>query len=239
MTIPKIIHYCWFGNNPLSSEARKCKESWERFFPDYEIREWNEENFDVFSIPYAAEAYEAKKYAFVSDYARFKVLYDYGGIYFDTDVEVIKSMDKILRKGPFLGVENENGDVNPGLGLCGYANMDFFNDMIEVYSSLHFVNKDGTYNKKTIVDYTTEVLLKKGLMRTNEIQYIAEMNIYPVDYFCPISTSDGLIRLTENTVSIHHFAQSWQPAYRRLARDLILQIGGVKLKRLLKMIFRL
>ena len=103
--IPKIIHYCWFGRNPLPESAQKCIASWKKFLPDYEIKEWNEDNFDVNIIPYTKEAYEAKKYAFVSDYARFWILYKYGGLYFDTDVEVIKPMDDIIERGPFMGIE--------------------------------------------------------------------------------------------------------------------------------------
>ena len=105
--IPKLIHYCWFGRNPLPKSAIKCIESWKKFLPDYEIKEWNENNFDVNIIPYTKEAYECKKYAFVSDYARFWILYKYGGLYFDTDVEVIKSMDDIIERGPFMGIEVE------------------------------------------------------------------------------------------------------------------------------------
>ena len=104
--IPKTIHYCWFGGNPLPEMAIKCIESWKKFLPDYEIKQWDESNFDVNMIPYAAEAYKAKKYAFVSDFARFWILYNYGGLYFDTDVEVIKPMDNIIAKGPFMVCEN-------------------------------------------------------------------------------------------------------------------------------------
>ena len=121
--IPKIIHYCWFGRNPLPESAQKCIASWRKFFPDYEIVEWNEDNFDVRSIPYTAQAYDAKKYAFVSDYARFKILYEHGGIYFDTDVEVIRPFDDILARGAFMGyeIDPKEGDITgyvaPGLGL--------------------------------------------------------------------------------------------------------------------------
>ncbi|WP_394811651.1 glycosyltransferase family 32 protein [Phocaeicola vulgatus] len=124
--IPKVIHYCWFGRNSLPPLAVKCLESWKRFFPDYEIKEWNEDNFDVNIISYTAEAYRVKKYAFVSDYARFWILYHYGGLYFDTDVEVIKSMDDIIAKGSFMGCEKDADKegatalaVAPGLGLYG------------------------------------------------------------------------------------------------------------------------
>ena len=123
--IPKIIHYCWFGRNPLPELARKCIASWRKYLPDYEIKEWNEDNFDVNIIPYTAEAYAQKKYAFVSDYARFWILYRYGGIYFDTDVEVIRPLDDIIARGCFMGFETDpapkqsgvDACVNPGLGL--------------------------------------------------------------------------------------------------------------------------
>ena len=121
--IPKVIHYCWFGRNPLPESAKKCINSWRKYLPDYEIKEWNEDNFDVNIIPYTREAYEVKKYAFVSDYARFWILYHHGGLYFDTDVEVIKPLDDIIDRGPFMGVEvgaTSGGApplVAPGLGL--------------------------------------------------------------------------------------------------------------------------
>ena len=113
--IPKIIHYCWFGRNPLPPLALECIASWRKFLPDYEIKEWNEDNFDVNSIPYTAEAYRQKKYAYVSDYARFCILYQYGGIYFDTDVEVIKPLNDIIAKGNFMGFEQDpDGENTPG-----------------------------------------------------------------------------------------------------------------------------
>ena len=124
--IPKIIHYCWFGRNPLPELAQKCIASWKKYLPDYEIKEWNEDNFDVNIIPYTAEAYAQKKYAFVSDYARFWIQHKYGGIYFDTDVEVIRPIDDIIARGNFMGFETDpnsekgdasNASVNPGLGL--------------------------------------------------------------------------------------------------------------------------
>src|SRR5215510_15199585 len=113
--IPKIIHYCWFGGNPLSELALKCIASWKKYFPNYEIKEWNESNYDVHKIPYTSEAYNAKKYAFVSDYARFDILYQYGGIYFDVDVEVIKQFGDILNDTGFMGMETLSG-CNAGLG---------------------------------------------------------------------------------------------------------------------------
>ncbi len=151
--IPKVIHYCWFGRNPLPSLAIKCIESWRKYLPDYEIKEWNEDNFDVNIIPYTQEAYQVGKYAFVSDYARFWILYKYGGLYFDTDVEVIKPMDDIIARGPFMGCEKDVSDtsvasVAPGLGLGVNPGLGLYKEILEMYSKLSFVNKDGTYNQK-------------------------------------------------------------------------------------------
>lgn len=211
--IPKVIHYCWFGRNPLPPLAIKCIESWKKFLPDYEMKEWNEDNFDVNMIPYTKEAYEVKKYAFVSDYARFWILYHYGGLYFDTDVEVIKNMDDIIARGPFMGCEGEASDtsvasVAPGLGLGVNPGLPFYNEMLELYSTLYFVNPNGSYNQKTIVAYTTEMLCNYGLKNTNELQKCAGMWIYPKDYFNPMM-DNGLINMQENTCCIHHYAASW------------------------------
>ena len=136
--IPKVIHYCWFGGNPLPEFAIKCIDSWRKYMPDYEIKEWNESNFDVNIIPYTKEAYEAKKYAFVSDYARFWILYHYGGVYFDTDVEVIRPLDEIIERGAFMGCEIDGQDphygdiaVNPGLGLAVKAGHQVYKAILE------------------------------------------------------------------------------------------------------------
>ena len=184
--IPKIIHYCWFGRNPLPESAVKCINSWKKFFPDYEIKEWNEDNFDVNIIPYTREAYEAKKYAFVSDYARMWILYHYGGLYFDTDVEVIKSMDDIVARGPFMGIEVEaKGDeyplVAPGLGLGAEPMMDLYRNIMDYYAPLHFVCEDGSFNQVTVVKHVTNVLVEHGLKQTNELQQVAGVWIYPRD----------------------------------------------------------
>lgn len=212
--IPKVIHYCWFGRKPLPQLAIKCIESWKKYLPDYKIKEWNEDNFDVNMIPYTKEAYEAKKYAFVSDYARFWILYNYGGLYFDTDVEVIKPMDDIIARGPFMGCENEANDRNaarvaPGLGLGVPQKFSLYKEMLDLYAPLHFVNLDGSYNQKTVVTYTTQILCNYGFMNINEIQECAGVWIYPKEYFCPISNEGYELKLTDNTVSIHHFAGSW------------------------------
>ena len=222
--IPKIIHYCWFGRNPLPKSALKCIDSWKKFFPDYEIKEWNEDNFDVNVIPYTKEAYEAKKYAFVSDYARFWILYHHGGIYFDTDVKVIKPFDEIISRGAFMGREagaylknicsNYQGKglaVAPGLGLGVNPGHPLYKEFLNLYDKLAFKNNDGSLNVKTIVSYTSEILVKHGLGDdNNEPQNIDGIWIYPADVFCPMDHTQGCkLNITSNTVSIHLYDASW------------------------------
>ena len=212
--IPKIIHYCWFGRLPLPELAKRCIKSWQIFLPEYEIKEWNEDNFDVNIIPYTAEAYTAKKYAFVSDYARFWILYHYGGLYFDTDVEVIKPIDDIIARGAFMGSETSVTKVGvmrvaPGLGLSAVPGMSLYKELLDFYSHIHFVNVNGSYNLETIVTYTTNILLNYGLKNIDQIQECATVWIYPKDYFCPIDYDTKKIDITNNTRTIHHYASSW------------------------------
>lgn len=214
--IPKTIHYCWFGRNPLPESARKCIASWRKFFPDYEIIEWNEDNFDVHAIPYTSQAYEARKYAFVSDYARFKILYEHGGIYFDTDVEVIRPFDDILARGAFMGfeIDPKTGDtsagcVAPGLGLGVNPGLGLYKKLLQLYSTLQFINPDGSYNQKTIVRYTTELLSTSGLQNIAGIQEVEGIVIYPKEYFNPLDDSTGRLKITQNTHSIHWYSKTW------------------------------
>ena len=226
--IPKIIHYCWFGRNPLPKSAVKCINSWRKFFPDYEIKEWNEDNFDVNCIPYTAEAYQARKYAFVSDYARFWILYHFGGIYFDTDVEVIKSMDDILERGPFMGIEVLGIDifesyplVNPGLGISAESGLIFYKRMLDYYKSIHFSSEAGVMIGGTVVKHTTRLLIDCGLMPGDVFQHIEGISIFPSDYFNPFDDLTGKLNITNNTRSIHWYAATWQkrdPIIRWLSR---------------------
>ena len=209
--IPKTIHYCWFGHNPLPPLAVKCIESWRKFLPDYEIKEWNEDNFDVNIIPYTAEAYKAKKYAFVSDYARFWILYHYGGLYFDTDVEVIRPLDDIIARGPFMGCETDTKPgVNPGLGLGVNPGLGLYQEMLVYYEKLHYLSSDDSIvEQQTIVHHTTALLRQHGLSDVAGIQQVAGVYIYPHEYFCPIDTVTKHLTITAHTRTIHHYAASW------------------------------
>ena len=214
--IPKKIHYCWFGRNPLPESAQKCIASWRKYLPDYEIIEWNEDNFNVNSIPYTAQAYAARKYAFVSDYARFKILYEHGGLYFDTDVEVIRPMDDIIARGPFMGFEiapsckKPLGAVNPGVGIGAEKRMNLYKSILNYYSQLSFIQADGSYNlTDAVVNITTRELVKVGLQNIPGIQKVAGIMIYPDDYFNPFDDATGQLNKTENTYTIHWFSKTW------------------------------
>ncbi len=211
--IPKIIHYCWFGGNPFSELEKKCIDSWKKYMPDYEIKEWNESNFDIECCEYVKEAYQAKKWAFVSDYARYKILYECGGIYLDTDVELLKPLTDIVACGNYMGCENYDEfemKVNPGLGCAAVARHPFYKEIIDDYEKSHFIKDDGTFDLDcTIVKRTTDLLKKHGLVDTMEIQNIDDIYIYPSEYFSPKGNTDGKLRLTDNSYSIHHYKASW------------------------------
>lgn len=216
--IPKIIHYCWFGGNPLPESAKKCIASWRKYLPDYEIKEWNESNFDVNIIPYTAEAYKVKKYAFVSDYARFWILYKYGGLYFDTDVEVIKNMDDIIAKGPFMGCEageEKTGTMTmelgiaPGLGIGANQGLKLYRQVLDWYEEHHFTTWLGV-TQKTVVNIVSEIFAAKKIESiSNGIYKVCGIYIYPSDYFCPLNYFTHEMRITDNTRSIHHYTATW------------------------------
>lgn len=217
--IPRIIHYCWFGGNPLPKSAIKCINSWKRHFPDYEIKEWNESNFDVNLMTFTTEAYKDRKYAFVSDVARFWILYHEGGLYFDTDVEVLKSFDDILEQGAFLGVETpavegrKHPTVNPGLGLGADAGNSVLKEVLEYYETLHYCDQDGLKIDGTVVTHTTEVMKRLGMQMSNQIQHISDITVYPRDYFNPLEDATGVLTKTENTHSIHWYSKTWVDNY--------------------------
>ena len=219
--IPKIIHYCWFGGNPLPDEARKCIESWRKCCPNYEIKEWNEDNFNFDSCDYAKEAYQKEKWAFVSDYARFKILYEEGGLYFDTDVEVIKPIEDIVQKGPFMGCEQ--GDslyVAPGLGLAANPGLGLYKDILDYYNNEHFVNEDGSINTTTVVQRITDLLKDRGFKGTGEIECIDGVYIYPPDFFSPMNYWTGEIKISDQTRSIHHYSMSWKSEYEKELKEI-------------------
>ncbi|SCA91292.1 putative Glycosyltransferase, DXD sugar-binding motif / GT32 [Pseudolactococcus piscium] len=201
--IPKVIHYCWFGGNVLPDSALKCIESWQKFCPDYEIKEWNEKNYDVNKIQYVKEAYQEKKYAFVTDVARLDIVLQEGGIYLDTDVEIVKSLDELLVHEAYMGMETV-GRVNTGLGFGAKKHNQQIKANLELYTDAKFGDM------MTCVTYTTNMLLRLGLKKNNEVQEINGLVILPTDYLCPLSFETSNLDITENTYSIHHYDMSWK-----------------------------
>lgn len=211
--IPKVIHYCWFGGGPKPEMMKRCIDSWKKYCPDYEIVEWNERNYDLSANLYIQQSYAAKRWAFVTDYVRLDIIYRHGGIYLDTDVEVIRSLDPLLEHRAFAGLENVSGkelSVNTGLGFGAEAGNEIIKDWRDMYDELSFLNLDGSADLLTTPARTTAYLNKLGFCQENRIQLINDMVIYPTEYFSPKQYGTGDILATENTYSIHHYADSWK-----------------------------
>lgn len=207
--IPKIIHYVWVGGKPLTPLAERCIESWKKFCPDYEIKRWDETNFDINENAYCKEAYESKKWAFVSDYIRLKVLYEYGGVYMDTDVEVIKPIDTFLKHPAFSGYENDN-HIPTGIMAAEKGNV-WIKKNLDYYKDKHFILKNNKLDLTTNVVIIT-CLTKKmypEVVFNGKYTELDSVVFYPKDFFCPISASTKKCVLTKNTHTIHHFSGSW------------------------------
>lgn len=206
--IPKIIHYCWFGGNPIPKHYKKWMESWQKYNPDYEIKEWNESNYDVTKNLYMYQAYEKKKWGFVPDYARLDIIYKHGGIYLDTDVEIVKSFDDMLYQKGFAGFESEKF-VALGLGFGAIPGLPIIKEMLDYYEDKAFVNEDGTLNLIASPHMQTDVLAEYGLIKNGEYQTVANMTIFPEKVFCGKSERLRRIRCNKYTHSIHHYDGSW------------------------------
>ena len=208
--IPKIIHYCWFGRGEKPELAKRCIASWKKFCPDFEICEWNEDNCDYLAMPFMAEAYAAKKYAFVSDVMRLAVLEQYGGVYFDTDVEVVRDISPLLNDEGFIGFEN-NRFVNSGQVMAAVPHQPVVQAMIEEYKKMHFTNADGSLNAVGCPHLNSDVMERFGLARSGQEQLVAGIHVYPADWFNPLDSVTGKLTKTENTYSIHWYSMSWLP----------------------------
>lgn len=207
--IPKIIHYVWVGGKPLTPLAEKCIESWKKFCPDYEIKRWDETNFDINENAYCKEAFDSKKWAFVSDYIRLKVLYEYGGIYMDTDVEVTKPLDKFLTHKAFSGYESDN-HISTGIIASEKGNV-WTKKNLDYYTDKHFISKDNKLDLTTNVLTITSITKKMypDVVLNGKYTELNDVVFYPKDYFCPISLETRDCEITKNTHTIHHFCGSW------------------------------
>ncbi|WP_229105293.1 glycosyltransferase family 32 protein [Longibaculum muris] len=207
--IPKKIHYCWFGGNPLSELAEKCIQSWKKMCPDYEIIEWNEKNYDINKSIYIQEAYKEKKWAFVSDYARLDIIYNQGGFYLDTDVELLKSLDCFYDFDCVLAQET-SGYIATGLGFGAIPKHDAIKAMLQEYDKVRFIISEGLYDNLPCPQRNTLPFKKNGYIPfENNVQTILGATIFPPEYFCPLNYETDEMNITKNTVSIHHYNASW------------------------------
>ena len=224
MSIPKVIHYCWFGRGEMPKLAQKCIKSWKEKCPDYEIICWNEDNFDLTQNHYMRQAYEAGKWAFVSDYARLKIVYDHGGIYLDTDVELLKSLDDLLDGGGFMGFESK-GVVATGLGFGAEKGNKVIAEFLKDYEDISFVQPDGSFDLTPCPKRNTDTLKRLGMDTEKPNQVFMDMTFLAKEYLCPMDYYTGKISVTKNTYSIHHYSASWTSAVSRRTTRLKRLIG--------------
>lgn len=212
--IPQMIHYCWFGRGEKPNLAQKCIASWKKYCPGYEIVEWNEDNFDIQAHPYAKFCYEQRKWAFLSDYVRLVVVEQYGGIYFDTDVELLRSPDFLREHKAFYGFENDK-NIATGLGFGAEANHSTICAMVEQYEKL-MPQEGGKYPLVVCPKLNTQALLPFGLKLNGQQQNVAGAEIYPAEYFNPYESATGRLKKTQNTVSVHWYSASWMDKKKML-----------------------
>lgn len=206
--IPKVIHYFWFGKNPIPDKYKAWMNSWRKKCPDYEIKEWNENNYDVTKNSYMYEAYQKKKWAFVPDYARLDIIYQYGGIYLDTDVELVNGLDDMLYQKGFAGFESDE-TVALGLGFGAIKGLPIIGKMRDEYNGKHFINQDGTLNLVASPVIQTEYLKQRGLLLNGQYQTVDDLTIYPEIVFSGKSIYSRKLNLQSCTKSIHHYEGTW------------------------------
>lgn len=220
--IPKIIHYCWFGHNPYPEKVAYCIESWKRQLPDYEFKLWNEESFDLSVSKFVQQAYEAKKYAFVSDYVRVYALYNEGGIYLDTDIEVKKTFNSLLDKRLLLGTDDEGALTAFMAAEKGHV---YFGELLRYYNQMSFVLENGQLNTAVNNIWMQDCLKKFGYVQENKYQELADgILVYPDTYFHAKSLVSGKYHITKDTFCIHHHTLLWIPLKTRVVRFIRMKI---------------
>lgn len=221
-SIPKVIHYCWFGKGKKSKLIRRCINSWKKLCPDYKIVEWNEDNIDISMSVYTKEAYDEKKWAFVADYVRLYIIYNEGGIYLDTDVELTRSLDNLLKFDSFFALQTDNY-VATGLGFGAKKGNKYVKQMLEDYNGIHFKRNDGSYdltpcpvrNTESIIDLFSKMIDKKKV-------FVYQNNaILSSDFFCPYDSTTGKMTKTNNTYGIHWYSASWRSKRVNIQRNIL------------------
>lgn len=236
--IPKKIHYCWFGRGPMPELALKCIESWHRFLPGYEYKLWNEDNFDINSNAYVKEAYESGKYAFVTDYVRLYALYTEGGIYMDTDVEVLKPYDNLLSLSAFTGYEGSKTHPPVTGTMASESGGEWVKEQLDSYRDSHFILPDGSLDLTTNTARISAIMRANGFVQNGKEQVYKDMHIFPVEFFCPRQTT-GEMFITDNTYCDHHFMGSWENGKKNWKAFLFRLIGEKNKVRIIKLKRRL
>lgn len=232
--IPRTIHYCWLGGAPLPALAQECMASWHRVMPDWDYRLWNEDNFDLESVPYAREAYAAGKYAFASDYVRLWALEHEGGVYMDVDFEVYKPFDSLLHHRAFAGIEGSKRQPVM-MGVCASeAHGEWVGEVLAAYRGRHFLHPDGTEDLTTCVQFVTALMASNGFRQDGSEQDYKDLHVFPVDYFSPRHTTGEYIR-TENTYCEHRGLGSWDATDSGWKGMLLNVIGQRNMTRLVKL----
>lgn len=226
--IPKTINYCWFGNNEKPLIVKKCIESWKKYCPDYKIIEWNEKNFDININNYVKEAYRQKKYAFVSDFARLWIIYENGGIYLDTDVELIRNIDDILENKTFFATE-DNIYVNTGLGFGSQKNSEILKKLIDDYSDINFIGENGKMDKTTCPVRNTKVIEKyiNTKVDFDKKTVINDICFYSKEFFCPLDYETKKMEITNNTFAIHWFSGTWMNKKEKMLKQIKLILKNI------------
>ena len=236
--IPKIIHYCWFGRGEMPQLAKDCIASWHKYMPDWEYKLWNEDNFDVASIPYTKEAYEAKKYAFVTDYVRLWALKNEGGVYMDTDVEILKPLDDLLQLSAFTGYEGSKR-MPPVTGImASVANGKWVKEQLDSYIGSHFIHGDGSLDLTTNTQRISKIMRENGFHQDGKYHVYEDLHVFPATYFCPQQTS-GEYLISENTYCDHHFMGSWSEGRKSWKTGLRAVVGQKNMTALIKLKRRL
>ena len=216
--IPKKIHYCWFGGSELPDKYKKNIESWKKYCPDYEIIRWDESNYDVYKNRYMSQAYDSKKWAFVTDYARIDIIYQEGGIYFDTDVELLKPFDVFLCWRMFCGFESDKF-VALGLGFGAVKKEPILKNILTIYDNMNFIQEDGVFDMTTCPIIQSKVMKQCGFKMNGQFQVKDEVAVYPKEFFAPLDYLRGLGEITNNTYSVHHYDATWTNANHILYRQ--------------------
>lgn len=235
--IPKIIHYCWFGGKPLPRDVKQCIKSWKKMCPDYEIRRWDESNVDILAHPFLKSAYEQKAWAFVSDYVRLKVVYENGGIYLDTDVELLKNLDMLRKYKMYIGVQQVGKLCNTGLGFGAERENIYIKEMLSQYDDILY----SEHNKKNIAcPYLNDKVIRNmGYKYQNTKTEINGVLILPPKYLDPIAPGTGMeVLKCEDTISIHHYSASWTGKRNVIKRKIIRMVGQEKIRKIKEIVYK-